>query len=296
MGYSDIPLHGFVGTSNYNSLQVSVQRRFSHGFTFGGVYTWSRVFTSASGDETYVSPYSPRAYNYSLASFDRPHVAAINYVYDLPRFSQKLGGHRWVGVLTDGFQLSGITQWRSGPPTTVGISLPNSGQYISGSYTEQGNLYLRSDPRRQVGTSAFDPSAFVVPPDIGFQHPWPKNYIRNPGTQNWDMSLFKNIRFSEAHPSRYMQLRLEGFNVWNHVNYSGYNLGTNTVVPTANGGYSNDTKTIVNNYSNAIAIDPRRVRATGCTGITGQCFGEKNAQNTGNGGPRQVQLAAKLYF
>ncbi len=110
------------------------------------------------------------------------------------------------------------------------------------------------------------------------------------------MSLFKSIHFSEAHPSRYLQLRLEGFNVWNHVNYSGYNLGTNTVVPTANGGYSNDTKTIVNNYSNAIAIDPRRVRATGCTGITGQCFGEKNAQNTGNGGPRQVQLAAKLYF
>jgi hypothetical protein len=295
-GYSDIPLHGFVGIGNYNSLQVSVQRRFSHGFTFGGVYTWSRTFTSASSDETYVSPYGPRAYNYTLASFDRPQVAAINYVYDLPRFSRMLGNHRWVGIITDGFQLSGITQFRSGPPTSVGIALPNSGQYLSGSYTEAPNLYLRSDPRRSVGTSAFDPSAFVLPSAIGFQQPWPRNYIRSPGTQNWDMSIFKNIRFSDTNTSRYMQLRLEGFNVWNHVNYSAYKLGSNTVVPTANGGYSTDTKTIMNNYASAIAVDPRLVRATGCTGITGNCFGEKNTQNSGNGGPRVVQLAAKLYF
>jgi hypothetical protein len=80
---------------------------------------------------------------------------------------------------------------------------------------------------------------------------------------------FKNIRFSEAHPSRYMQLRLEGFNVWNHVNFSGYKLSTNTVVTTTTSGFTNDTKTIMNNYSNAIAIDPSLVRATGCTGAGG---------------------------
>jgi len=111
------------------------------------------------------------------------------------------------------------------------------------------NLYLRSDPRRSVGTSAFDPSALVLPSAVGFQQPWPRNYLRNPGTQNWDMSIFKNIRFSESNSSRYLQLRLEGFNVWNHVNYSGYKLGSNTVVPTATGGYSTDTKTIMTNYS-----------------------------------------------
>jgi len=101
-------------------------------------------------------------------------------------------------------------------------------------------LYLRSDPRRSVGTSAFDPSAFVLPSAVGFQQPWPRNYLRNPGTQNWDMSIFKNVGFSESNSSRYLQLRLEGFNV---------KLGSNTVVPTATGGYSTDTKTIMTNYS-----------------------------------------------
>jgi hypothetical protein len=213
-----------------------------------------------------------------------------------PREFGKMKASGEINPSGEALALSCFHRRSSGPPTSVGISLPNSGQYLSGSYTEAPNLYLRSDPRRQVGTSAFDPSAFVLPANIGFQQPWPRNYIRNPGTQNWDMSIFKNIRFSEAHPSRYMQLRLEGFNVWNHVNYSSYKLNTNTVVPTANGGYTNDTKTIMNNYTSAIAVDPRLVRATGCTGIPGNCFGEKNAQNTGNGGPRQVQLAAKLYF
>jgi len=111
---------------------------------------------------------------------------------------------------------------------------------------------------------------------------------------SWSCSALDS--FSESNSRRYIQLRLEGFNVWNHVNYSGYKLGSNTVVPAATGGYSTDTKTIMNNYSSAIAVDPRLVRATGCTGIQETASVKRTRKTPETEDPARLQLAAKLYF
>jgi len=96
--------------------------------------------------------------------------------------------------------------------------------------------------------------------------------IRGPGLENWDMSIFKNIPFGEE--ARYLQLRFEFYNVWNHTNWSFLN-----VTPTFDAA---------GNITNL----------AGTPGGGRFGFGALNAVRTaaGAGGPRQIQLAAKFYF
>jgi len=58
-GYGQIPYLEFSGTSNYNSLQVSLQRRFSKGLTFGAVYTFSKALATANGDQDTQDTFNP---------------------------------------------------------------------------------------------------------------------------------------------------------------------------------------------------------------------------------------------
>ena len=115
-GYGAIERLQFDGTSNYNSLQASLQRRFSKGLTLGVVYTWSKAMTTANSDEDLQDPFFPRVVNYGAADWDRTHVFAANYVYDLPKVSKHLGSAKWLSYVTDNYQLSGVTQLMSGAP------------------------------------------------------------------------------------------------------------------------------------------------------------------------------------
>jgi hypothetical protein len=285
-GYNDIAYHDFVGVANYNSLQVSVQHRYGQSLTFGAVYTWSKTMATSSGDGDYVSPYG-RAYTYSPSGFDRRHIAAFNYTYHLPGVAKYLHEKHWMSFVTDGYELSGIVQFMSGTPTAASLNIPNSGQRISGSYTESANLYLNGNPSHRYQTSLVNPTVFVLPP-IGFQPAPPLAYLRQPGLENWDCSLFKNISLGEA--SRYLQLRLEAFNILNHTNYSALNLGTQ--VATATG--ATDVDSIVANYGSSIVVNPSLLN--NAPDPRGLYFGHYNGQWSGTGGPRVVQLAAKLYF
>jgi hypothetical protein len=92
--------------------------------------------------------------------------------------------------------------------------------------------------------------------------------VRDPGFQNWDLSIFKNIPLHGE--SVRMQLRVEMFNAWNHANFNSWNhsatfntAGQITNLPTALGG-------------------------------TGGRFGF--GALTGTMDPRRIQLAAKFYF
>src|SRR5581483_1122603 len=115
-GYGNIEYYQFDGTANYHSLQVSLQRRFSKGLTFGAAYTWSKTLATASADEDWQYTQLTRALDYRPASWDRRHVVAVNYVYDLPNVTKHFGGPTWLSYITDNFQLSGITQAMTGAP------------------------------------------------------------------------------------------------------------------------------------------------------------------------------------
>ena len=282
-GYAQIKHYTFDGSSNYNSLQVAVNRRFARGLTFGVAYTWSKSLVTANGDENWTNPFDTRGYDYRLASWDRPHVLAFNYVYDLPQFSRAFGGPKWLSYLTDGYQLSGITRFSSGAPVEPELWIDP--KQITGSITDWESpplfVYVDGDVNQRTGTSRFNPEAFRAP-GIGVPAPWPRTYMRGGGLQNWDVSLFKNFKLG-ASESRMIQLRLETFNVFNQTNFRDVNLGMSISNPSGSSGP-------------VLTTNPLRAAGVGQAGDYGQYFGEYTNTYTGGGGPRVVQLGLKVYF
>ncbi|MDQ3651408.1 MAG: Plug and carboxypeptidase regulatory-like domain-containing protein [Acidobacteriota bacterium] len=303
-GYGAINFREFVGSSNYHALQASVKRRFTSGLTFGIAYTWSKTMVTGDEDFEGTNPYNTRAYNYRLADFDRTHVFVANYVYDLPRLSRFLGESPLVRALFDNYQLSGISSFGSGGPFELGFNINsvNAGQRITGSYDLAPALSFNGDPRQGAPDGMqLNPDAFVIP-QVGNIGPYPRNYLRGPFNHNHDVSLFKNFPFGGENRSRYLQLRLEAFNIFNLVRLSGINSGVTLVVPSTNtadasgytiGSAANGNAVIFNDYSRARITDNiRGLRPTDAGRIGGQFFGEYN--NAGS--PRILQLAVKLYF
>src|SRR5262249_40424277 len=144
-GYGNINKREFTGTSNYHSLQFSVNRRFSKGLQFGAAYTWSKILTVSSGDNGGLSSYfATRSWNYGPANYDQPHTLVFNYIYDVPRLGKVLGFRpaKWV---FDNWQVSGITSFMSGNPFTPGFTTVD-GQDTTGS-TDGARITVTGDPR-----------------------------------------------------------------------------------------------------------------------------------------------------
>lgn len=211
-GYGQMSYMKFDGTANYNSLQASFQRRFSKGLTAGAVYTWSHAQTTANSDQDTVDPFFPRALDYRSASFDRRHVFAANYVYDLPNVTRHFGGPKWLSYVTDNFQLSGVTNFMTGTP----IDTSNNWQGEPGAQTG-GNMW-GALPLYYVLDNNLNP----IYPHFGAPLRGSRDVLRTGGLQTWDMSLFKNLPVTERCS---IQLRLEAFNIFNHPNFIDKNVG-----------------------------------------------------------------------
>jgi hypothetical protein len=264
-GYGQMEYYKFDGTSNYNGLQVSVQRRFARGLTFGGVYTWSKTLTTSSGDESFVDPFNPRLYSYGVASYDRRHVGAINYVYDLPNFTRRLNGPRWLSYVTDNFQLSGLANMMSGTP--VRNTLYSPANQLTG-----GSQFSKTPPA-YVGVDA---AGNLLVPTIGYPTSGAPGSIRQGGLVTWDSSIFKNFPIGESSKGRYIQVRGEFFNVLNHPNISSRDYGASVTLPT---------------YDSKKGFTPLSIAKSTNFGKPTAAYGP-----TGPGGPRVIQLAAKIYF
>jgi hypothetical protein len=223
-GYGDLTFTGWNGTSNYNSLQISVSRRYARGFQFGVAYTFSKALGAGSADGEAMSPYfSPRSRNYGPLNFDRTHNLVINYIYDFPKLSRDLSWRpaHWVA---DNWQLSGITSFISGAPFTPSFSTTD-GADITGS-TEGPRITVVGDPSLDKDQRNFyhnfNTAAFARTPRGSFGNGG-LNYMRGPGTNNWDVALAKRFPlFSEA---RFIQFRFEAFNAWNHTQFASYFTG-----------------------------------------------------------------------
>ena len=287
-GYSDITYYLFDGNSTYNSLQVSLHRRFSKNFTTDVAYTFSKVTTTVSDDSTYTNVLSPRQYDYALAAFDRTHAFVWNFVWDLPRFSQHLGGGRMARAVVDNWQISGITTASSGNPTELALTIAgqDAGNRLLGTPTagnlggQQPRFFVNGNPQNGNTINA---SAFTVP-GINQAGPYSRFYLRNPIINNQDLSVFKNFRFSQD-GRRYLQFRVEAFNVFNHPQFSGYNLTTNITNAAGQTGAA-----IFNNYTGLTATN--NLRPAVSAAVIGTYFGEVNAANA----MRVIQLAVKFYF
>jgi hypothetical protein len=288
-GYADILYTTLEGKSAYNSLQAAVQRRFSRGFTFGLSYTLSRAKTTSSNVDTFIHYQDPQEFDYALADFDRTHYFVANYVWALPKGSGLLGGGALARALLDNWTISGISLVASGNPAELAFTVAgqDAGNRLLGTYTggnssgQQPRLRVVGNP--QSAPNEIDLAAFELP-GINDPGPYSRMYLRNPGFNTHDLSLFKNFPLGSG-GRRTLQLRLEMFNVLNKTQFSGVNRTVNVTTATGATGAA-----IFNDYRNLQLTN--NTRPAGSTAPTGQFFGEFNATRD----PRIIQLGVKLYF
>lgn len=219
LGWGDVAGQEYTGTANYNSLQVSLNRRFTKNLQFGGSYTWSRALGVESTEYDSISSFfNARRWNYGPLSYDRNHMLVLNYVYSLPEPGKRFDKH-WLGWITDQWTVSGITNFSKGGPVTPTIDRNDYPDY-TGTSTESSRGLMISDPHANIPAGRkFNPYAFrpVDPGSMNFGNV-PLGILREPGINNWDLTLSKQIPLGSE--QRYLRLRGEFFNAFNHTQYS----------------------------------------------------------------------------
>jgi hypothetical protein len=232
-GYADINVVTWSGTSNYNGLQVQVNRRYTSGFQYGLAYTYSKSFDYANDDSSDVFNGRPyKAFNYGPSDFDQKHILTVNYIWDIPGLGRRWN-NRLVRGVTDGWQLSGTTSYASGKPKVLGTSGTTLFATYQGGVTDitggQNNARpnIICNPNRNPGTTdptgtpyLIDTSCFARPTTPGDIGNMGRNQIRLPSTFNSDLAMFKNFRLGEQ---RGIQLRWEIYNIFNHTNFTDIN-------------------------------------------------------------------------
>lgn len=211
--FSSIFAQDTIGNSNYNSLQVSAERRFSHGLQFQLAYTWSKSFDYGSSFEDILNPYDFQA-SYSLSQFDARNRLVFSYVWQLP--VPKLEGA--AGKLADGWSLTGITTFQSGFPIRIFSSadneLENSFDFLLPGEPDLVGKFKPLNPRGP-GNLAFDPSVFATPA-LGTIGNSPRTLCCGPGINNFDFAFLKDAPLTER---VHLQFRAEFFNVFNHAQF-----------------------------------------------------------------------------
>lgn len=215
--------------SNYNSLQMAVQKRFKDGSLVDVNYTWSRALTDNQSDR---STAVQNIYNipgeYGPAQYDRTHMLNADFIYKLPFYRSQSG---LTGHALGGWQLTGLVYMNTGLPLTVTTSADPAGLGLLDSASTAGARPNQiANPNKGTGihsrTNWFNTAAFANLPDggsvAGSEH---RGSVRGPGWQRWDLAIFKDFKFTERINS---QLRLETTNAFNHTNYDGVGVAMAT--------------------------------------------------------------------
>jgi hypothetical protein len=224
LGYGVIRLSENAGRSAYNSLQLSADRRYSNGLKVGVAYTLGKSTDNGSDKRNVLwNTYDDTIYE-GPSNFDRTHVLSIYYIYDLPFWREPTN---LVQNILGGWQISGATFMRTGTPFTITRSDDRAG-VGDGSIGQPVDLV--GDPNQNANGQfsngsddnfVFNPAAFAqVPVGANRFGNSPRNTLRDPGDQQWDIAFFKNFSVTATHKA---QFRVEIFNFPNHPNLSGPN-------------------------------------------------------------------------
>lgn len=211
----DITYRESSGSSNYHSLQLLADRRFSKTLQFGAVYTYAKTLDYGSAFPMY-RPY--RVWNYALADFDQTHSFVSNFTWDLPKGSRMMP-NVVTKMLFDNWQASGIVTLASGQPTGVNLTTTNSADLTGGGDGQRVNVI--ADPRiphsERGQLQMFNTAAFALPGRLDPGNA-PRNFLRNPGVTTGDLTMFKNIPLPGE--ARRLQFRAEAYNLLNKTQFS----------------------------------------------------------------------------
>jgi hypothetical protein len=215
MGYSGITLQQFVN-SNYNSLQIEAQHRFTKSLEISANYSWSRTLGYYPPFATYYN----NALQYGTQPFDRTNVFRFYYVYNLPGVGNhlKFQPAHWV---LDHWQISGITTLESGFPQSINCQFTYSVNLFGGGDYSRCNLAASLElPKSKRTFYQFFNTGVIGPPTATNPGNAPPDAFRGPGIDDWAISLFKNFPLGEE---RALQFRVETFNIFNHPQFNTVN-------------------------------------------------------------------------
>ncbi len=202
-----------VGNSNYESLQVSVRATAWKNLTLNSTYTWSHAFDVLDGElfANINNPFNAR-WDYGPTGWDRRQIFITSFVYPLPFF--RSAGARATKAVLGGWQLSGIWTLESGTPFSIGPGPDNLG--LGGSTANRANVVA---PITYPGTRFqwFSTSSFTKPGPLQWGTA-ARNDVVGPGTNNWNIAMYKTFQFSER--ARF-EFRGETFNTFNHTQFTG---------------------------------------------------------------------------
>ncbi len=228
LGYSQIYVNERAATTRYNSLQVYVNRRLAQGLQFQAAYTFSRLISNtinrdSEGRSSPVQDAFHPELEKSLANQDQTHALTLNYTYELPFFKDTDG---LKGSLLGGWEVVGITTFRSGLPQTVCLDHDVAG--TRGEECQRPDLVAAAnlDSGDRTLRRYFNTDAFVLQQPGTFGNA-ARNVVRGPGINNWDFSIFKSFdmpwlgkRSALTSETAKVQFRAEFFNLWNHTQFS----------------------------------------------------------------------------
>jgi hypothetical protein len=220
------------GSSNYNSLQVSLAKAPSHGLYFSLAYTYSHALDNASSLEdsvangygtNYVPGFEHQSYGDSV--YDARQRLVGLYNYEIP-VTQGMRGTPWLRSALGGWHFSGITTLQNGFPITI----YDAGVYNS-LYCDQfsfvncpdvpntSTFHIHTENPRDPGHYWFNTATFTQEP-IGTFGNVKRNFFHGPGFNYSNFEVYKNIPLKGFESPRYIQVRLEAYNAFNHANFA----------------------------------------------------------------------------
>jgi hypothetical protein len=222
------------GNSNYNSLQVDLNHRFSHDLALRGVYTWSKALdngdslnqTTAGNAPGLVSnPYNLHA-DWGPATYDVRNIGVVNAVYMLPFGRGKILAHDLHGLANravSGWSVDSIVTLQSGFPITPQLSYnPSNNGDTRNPVRPFANPDFHGSAIIGKPSQWFNPSAFLPPPaNSGFYGNLGRDTLSGPGLATWDFAGQKDTIIREGLT---LQFRGELFNLLNRANFNTPNL------------------------------------------------------------------------
>jgi hypothetical protein len=229
-----------AGDSFFDSLNVHVQKRFSHGLSGAFNYIHSRLIEQL----TWLNDSDP-APEKRISAIDHPHRFVSAITYELPiGNSRALDFHNHLAnSLIGGWVLNSVYTYQTGAP----INWNNGSTTSPGDYVYFGAPIVLNNRMADPGSTAFNVSAFDTKSADAFSYhirtfPTMISALRQDGINQWDPSLLKRFNFTEK---AFFQLRLEFFNVLNHPIFPAPNTtASNALFGTISGAQANRARSI----------------------------------------------------
>jgi hypothetical protein len=214
--FSSIFAEDTIANSNFHSLQVSLEKRFSHGLQAQFAYTYGKSFDQASSFEGELNPLDFHS-TYSLSQFDARHRVVLSYFWEIP--VPKYTGFK--GGLLNGWDISGIYTYQSGFPVRITSSSDQELMYSAFfEYPGEPNQiapFTKLDPKSNGGYW-FDSNAFVES-DLGTIGNSKRTVCCGPPINNFDFALHKVLPLGSSETKRF-EFRSEFFNLFNHTQFN----------------------------------------------------------------------------